>query len=89
MGVLLILFAIFVPRFVMVIILLFTNWFSQGFQTIIWPVLGFILMPYTTLAYMAAVIYNNQQIAGGWLVLLIAAVIIDLGGQGGSISRHR
>jgi len=89
MGCLLIIFSIFVPRIVMTLIFLFTNWFSQAFQTTIWPLVGFILMPFTTLAYMAGMIYNNHQITGAWLVILIIAVILDLGGQGGSISRSR
>ena len=70
----------------MVAIFLFSNWFSQAYTTIIWPLLGFIFMPYTTLAYLAAMLKNNHQLTGGWLVLLIIAVFIDLSGQGGSMA---
>jgi hypothetical protein len=84
MGCLLPIVAIFVPRLVMFFIFLLTNWFSSAYQTVIWPLLGFFLMPYTTLAYMAAMLNNNHQLEGGWLVLLIVAVFFDLGGQGRS-----
>lgn len=88
MGCLLIIFAVILPRITMVVLFLLTNWFSV-FQTIIWPVLGFIFMPYTTLAYMVAMIYNNHQINNGWLVVLIVAIIVDLSGHSGSYRRIR
>jgi hypothetical protein len=88
MGCLLPIIAIFVPRVVMVFIFLLTNWFSQAYHTVIWPLLGFLFMPYTTLAYMAAMI-NNHEISGAWIVLVVVAVFFDLGGQGHSSRRMR
>jgi cytochrome b561 len=67
------------PRVVMFFILLLTNWFQQAYQTILWPLLGFFFMPYTTLAYMAAMVNNNHQLSNGWLVLVIIAIVLDLG----------
>ena len=84
MGCLLPIVAIFLPRVAMVFIFLFTNWFAVAYQTVIWPLLGFFLMPYTTLAYMAAMINNRHQLEGGWIVIVIIAVFFDLGGQGRS-----
>lgn len=72
----------------MFILFLMTNWFAV-FQTILWPILGFLFMPYTTLAYMVGMVYNHHQITNGWLVLLIVAIIMDLGGHGGTYSRAR
>jgi hypothetical protein len=87
MGCLLPIIALFVPRVLMVFIFLLTNWFGSAFETAIWPLLGFCFMPYTTLAYLAAMLNNNHQLSGGWIVLLIVAVFFDLGGQGRS-TRH-
>ncbi len=81
--------AIFFPRVVMAVIAIFTNWFSLAFNTILWPVLGFLFMPYTTLAYMAAMLKNHHTVNGGWLVLVVVAALVDLGGQGGSARRRR
>jgi hypothetical protein len=89
MGCLLPIFAIFVPRVVMFFIFLLTNWFPTAYQTVIWPLLGFFFMPYTTLAYMGAMLNNNHQLSGGWLVLVIIAVFFDLGGQGHSARSRR
>ncbi len=82
-------FAVFFPRLVMVLIAIFTNWFTKAFDSILWPILGFIFMPYTTLAYMAAMLNNSHNVSGGWLVLVIIAVLLDLGGQGRSVRRKR
>jgi hypothetical protein len=79
----LILAALF-PRFVMIMIAIFTNWFSAAFDTVLWPILGFLFMPYTTLAYMAAMLNNHHTANGGWLAVIIIAALIDLGGNGGS-----
>ena len=89
MPCLIVIFAVFFPRLVMVAIAIFTNWFSAAFHTVLWPLLGFLLMPYTTLAYMAAMLCNNHNVNGLWLVLVIVAVFIDLGGQGHSTRWRR
>jgi hypothetical protein len=81
--------AIFFPRFVMIVIAIFTSWFGAAFSSALWPLLGFIFMPYTTLAYMAAMLNNNHTVNGGWLALVVVAAIVDLGGQGGSARRRR
>ncbi|MGA2440048.1 MAG: hypothetical protein ABSH08_03750 [Tepidisphaeraceae bacterium] len=81
--------AVFFPRFVMICIAIFTNWFAAAFHTWLWPVLGFLFMPYTTLAYMAAMLNNHHNVNGGWLALVVIAVLVDLGGQGGSARRRR
>ncbi len=73
--------ALLAPRILMFFILLLTDWFSAAFETALWPVLGFLFMPYTTLAWMAAQL-RGGGVSGGWLVLVIIAVVADLGGWG-------
>ena len=74
--------ALLVPRVLMVFIWLLTDWFGRAFETVIWPLLGFIFMPYTTLAYMAAIL-SRGSVSGGWLILLIVAVVVDVANWGG------
>lgn len=90
MGCLLVIAAMAVPRVVMVFILLLTDWFARGFETVIWPLLGFFFMPYTTLVYMGAML-NRGGLAGGWLPLFIVAILVDAGhvGGGGRVARRR
>ena len=40
------------PRVTGWLIWLFTNWFDRAYSTWYWPLLGWLLMPWTTLAYM-------------------------------------
>ena len=84
MGCILPIIALFAPRIAMVCIFLFTDCFSQAYQTAIWPFLGFLFLPYTTLAYMLAMLNNNHELTGGWIVFVVIAVVVDLGGQGKS-----
>jgi hypothetical protein len=53
---------------------------SQAFDTILIPVLGFILLPWTTLAYVLVFPGGVNDLD---IVLLIIAVIVDLGSYGG------
>ena len=70
------------PRLVLAVIWLATNWFSQAYDTVTWPLLGWFFMPYTTAAYMAAMLNNDHQMSTGWLVIVILAVLADLGAYG-------
>jgi hypothetical protein len=87
MGCLFAIFSLITPRVVIALAFLFTHWFSQAYQTVLWPVLGFIFMPYTTLAYLVAMINSGHNITNGWIVLIVIAVLLDLGGQGMSFNR--
>jgi len=66
------------PRTAM-IVLWFMDYFKGIFETTIWPILGFIFMPCTTLAYAFTMHENNRQIDGGWVILMIIAALFDLG----------
>ena len=83
--------AMIAPRVVMFFIFMLTDWFGRAYDGFIWPLLGFLFMPYTTLAYMAAMLNNNHSLSGGWMALFIIAIIVDAGhwGGGGSAARSR
>jgi thiol:disulfide interchange protein len=74
--------ALAAPRFLMVMIWLLSDWFGRAYETTLWPLLGFVFMPFTTLAYMAAMLNNNGHVSGLWIVLLVLAVLTDLGSDG-------
>ena len=89
MGCLLAVIALAVPRVLMIIAFLMTDWFGRAFETQVWPVLGFLFMPYATLAYMAAMLNNNHTLSGGWLVLFVVAIVVDAGHWGGGGHSYR
>jgi len=82
--------ALLVPRVVLIFIWFLTDWFTRAFETTLWPVLGFLFMPYTTLAYMGAMLAGAGSVSGWWLVLVVVAVLVDLGNwSGGGRSMHK
>jgi hypothetical protein len=84
------LLALIFPRIVILLVLFFSNYLESAYQTLLWPLLGFLFMPLTTLAY-AFAINENGQLSGLYLVLFVVAVLIDLGSIGGSAasSKHK
>ncbi len=88
MGCLLALLALITPRVVIVLIFLFSGYLGSAYETVLWPVLGFIFFPLTTLAY-AFAINSNGSVDGIYLVLVVVAVLIDLGSFGGSSAISR
>ncbi len=83
MGCIYLILALLVPRLLMVFILLLTDWFSYAYDTFVWPFLGLLFLPYTTLAYMGAML-NANEVSGIWLVLVVVAAIVDVSHLGGS-----
>jgi len=78
----------FFPRIVMVLLYLFTDYMSRAFSTALWPILGFIFAPFTTLAYAWAM--NSQGGVQGWgLAAVIVGVLLDLGVLGGGDRERR
>ena len=82
MGCLIVLFVLFVPRTIMVVLWLFSDYLSTAFGTWVWPLIGFFVLPTTTLAY--AVAQNRYGgVEGMGLLLVILGVLFDLGAIGG------
>lgn len=89
MGCVLALLGLLMPRLVILVLAIFTEYISMAYETTIWPLLGWFFMPFTTLAYMVAMINNDHQVTGGWIVLMIVAVLMDLGGNSTTVRRRR
>src|SRR4051812_26126776 len=90
MPCLVVLLAFFFPRVVLVLLWLLNQpYLSAAFQNWIWPVLGFFFLPYTTLAYAWAWHASGGNISGAPLVVVIIAVLVDLGALGGGARARR
>lgn len=77
------------PRIALVLLFLSSNYLQRAYQGLLLPLLGFLFLPLTTLAY-AWMTNTRQPIAGINLLILIIAVVIDLGGlSGGEYHRRR
>ena len=81
MGCLVFLLVLAMPRFVMVVLWIFSNYLSRAYEGWLLPLLGFFLLPTTTLAY--AVAENETGGFRSWgAVLVVLAVLIDVGSWG-------
>ena len=76
------------PRLVIAVLALFTSFFERPFDGLLVPFLGFLFLPWTTLAYGWA-INSRGEVAGIQAAVLILAVLIDLGVFGGGEAQRR
>jgi len=84
----LVLLALVGPRFVLVILWLLTDYLSRAFDAFLLPFLGFLFLPWTTLAY--AIAQNELGgLSGLGLLVLVLGFLVDLGALGGGARRRR
>lgn len=84
-------FGLIAPRIVIVVLWLFTSYLERAFDSFLWPLLGFFFLPTTTLAWAWAT-NTRGEVAGVHLVVVVFAVLLDLGVIGGgrsSLARRR
>ncbi len=76
MPCLLALLALFIPRVVIVLVWLFSTWLQTAFDTLLWPILGFIFAPTVLLWYSVVVnVYGGVWSAVPIIGMVIAALI--------------
>ena len=80
--------ALLMPRFVIVLLVIFSDYIGRAYDGILWPLLGFFFMPLTTLAA-AWSLNTHGAITGTGLVAVSIAVIFDLGLMGGAEKTRR
>jgi hypothetical protein len=88
MPCLLLILVVAFPRIVLVALFLLSNYLERAYHGLIVPVLGFLFLPLTTLAY-AWMVNTGQHTEGVNLLILVVAVVIDLGGLGGGEYHRR
>jgi hypothetical protein len=62
---------------------------EAAFNTWIWPLLGFIFLPWTTLMYVAVAPTGTGSVTGFDWVWLGLAVIVDIASYGGGAYGNR
>ncbi len=77
------------PRVVILLVWVFSHYLGRAYSTALWPVLGFVFMPLTTLAY-ALAINSHGSLSGFYLFIFVLAVLLDLGTHGaGPLAKGR
>ena len=74
MPCLLALIGLFVPRVLILLLWFLTDWFVGMFDSLLWPVLGFIFLPTTLLWYSAV----QHWYGGEWSLIPIVGIVIAL-----------
>jgi hypothetical protein len=92
MGCLLLLFTLITPRFVIVLMWIFSDYLAMAYGSWFWPTLGFFALPTTTIAY--AVARNDLStptgaIEAAGVVVIVLGVLIDIGLFGGGARSRR
>lgn len=65
------------PRFALLMVWIFGDRVGDAFSSWVWPLLGLVFLPWTTLAYVLA--WQPGGISGGWDYLLIAlGIALDI-----------
>ncbi len=89
MSCLLVILVLIFPRIALVLLFLFSHYLEHAYRGLILPIVGFLFLPLTTLAY-AWMVNSGRPTEGINLLILIVAVVIDLGGlSGGEYHRRR
>jgi hypothetical protein len=81
MGCILVFAVLLFPRAVLVLLFFLSTYLQRAYHNLIILVLGFVFLPLTTLAY-AWMVNNRLPMEGINLIILLIAVVIDLGGLG-------
>jgi hypothetical protein len=79
MGCLVVLLAFISPRLALFAIFLFSDLLSRAFDSWFVPLLGFFLLPWTTLAYAVMWSASSNQVTGFEWFIVILAFVVDLG----------
>jgi hypothetical protein len=86
-GCLIVLIGLFSPRLAIVVLALFTNLMERAYDGFLVPLLGFLLVPWTTLMY--ALVYSSGRRVYGFEWFLVGiAFVIDVSSYAGS-DRYR
>ena len=88
MPCLLVLLLLAFPRITLVLLFFFTTYLERAYHGLILPLLGFVFLPLTTLAY-AWMVNTRQPTEGINLLILVVAIVIDVGGLGGGEYHRR
>ena len=76
------------PRVGIVLLYMLTDFFGGVYDSILIPLIGFIFMPVTLVAY-TWLTKSGQAVDAFYLVVMFVAVIVDLGFFGGSHASRR
>jgi hypothetical protein len=88
MPCLVVLLALISPRLALVAIWLFSSILSRAYDSWIVPLIGFFVLPWTTLAYAGMWSAGTNEVRGFEWFIVVLAFVVDLGSYAGG-GRYR
>ena len=84
MGCFVALFALISPRLALFFVWIFSDMLSRAFDSWLLPLIGFFLLPWTTLAYAITWDLGTHEVKGFEWFVVVLAFLADLGAYGGT-----
>ena len=88
MPCLVVLLALISPRLALFALWLFSNILSRAYDSWIVPLIGFFVLPWTTLAYAGMWSAGTNQVYGFEWFIVVLAFVVDVGSYAGGGSRR-
>jgi hypothetical protein len=81
--------ALISPRLAIIVMALFSNILSRAFDSWLLPLIGFFILPWTTLAYAVMWDVGTHEVTGFEWFVVVLAFLLDLGSYGGTARGRR
>jgi hypothetical protein len=88
-GCIFLLIAALSPRLAVILMWIFTPWVDRAFGPVIWPILGVLFLPITTLLYVILWNTNGRGVHGWEWILVAFGVFADLASYASRAARGR
>jgi hypothetical protein len=75
------------PRIALVLVWIFGDRIDRAFDSWVWPLLGLLLLPWTTLMYI--IVWGPGGVNGGEWILVALGVLLDFASYGARAARGR
>jgi hypothetical protein len=79
-----VLLALISPRLALVAVWLFSNVLGRAFDSVLLALIGFFLLPWTTLAYAVMWDVGTHDVTGFEWFVVVVAFLVDVGAYGGT-----
>ena len=89
MGCIFVLIAVFSPRLALALTWIFTPWVDRAFGPVIWPILGIIFLPLTTLLYVILWNTGGRGVTGWEWIFVALALFGDVAAHSVSAAKRR
>jgi hypothetical protein len=89
MPCLVVVIALISPRAALIVMALVSNVLSRAYDGVLLPLIGFFILPWTTLAYALMWDHSTHEVRGFEWFIVVVAFLVDLGAIGGGARGRR